>query len=96
MKIDQDELNLLRDECRKEFIEMSADSCLIGSFKALDMSDRIALSWLSAAISILNKKGMLKKQLDDAHLRIELHQPDSTTMTDGYDPEVDDSEQKAA
>ncbi len=95
MKIDREELILLRDECRKEFIEMSADACLIGEFKALDMSDRIALSWLTAAIAVLNKKGLLKKQLDDAHLMIELHQPDSTTMTDGYDPEVD-SEAEAA
>lgn len=95
MKIEREELNLLRDESRKEFINLDANSCLIGEFKALDMSDRVALSWLSAAISVLNKKGLLRRQLDDAHLRIDLHQPDSTTMTDGYDPEVD-SEAKAA
>lgn len=68
---------------------MSADSCLVGTFQALSMSDRIALSWLEGTIQLLNRKGFLNT-LD---LEIELYQPDSTTMTDGYDSSVDMEEE---
>ena len=89
MKITHEELILLRDGCRKEFIEMSADACLLGTFKALNMSDRIAVAWLQSAIQVLNAKGLIRRQLSDDHLLIELHQPDYTTATDGYDSSVE-------
>ncbi len=96
MKITRENLNLLIDGARREYIEMSPTACLPGTQRALTDSERIAMSWLQSSIQVLNNMMVLDPILIDNGypLGLEFDHPDCTTMTDGFEPSVDIDDEK--
>ncbi len=100
MKITRENLTLLIDGARKEYIEMSGSACLPGTQKALTDSERIALSWLQSSIQVLNKMGFIDNTIGGGigiyngaerdSLTLEFDHPDCTTMTDGSESTMTD------
>jgi len=79
MKLTKEDLTLLMDECRKEWLEMSPNVCFVGTSKPLTESQIIAASWFQASINVLNKK-MLLDDLEFENKSLEFDLPDSTPM----------------
>ncbi len=86
MKLSREDLTLLMDQARKDYIEISPEACLPGTARRLNSGERVAVSWLSAAILVLNKNAALNPNFD---MDLEFDLPDFTPPTDGYDSVVD-------
>lgn len=95
MKITRGDLTLLVDGARKEYIEISPNTCLPGTVKVLTDSERIAVSWLQSAVAVLNKMGYINSRFNGVDdLVLEFNYPDSSTMTDGFDAAGEDKEKE--
>ncbi len=79
----------------KEFRELPNEYRLEGMKRPFDHSERLAISWLRASLSLLNRKGALRSGfLDEFEQPLVLPDSDPASCEDPDWEQVDDGKQK--
>jgi hypothetical protein len=89
------DLLILQGQAAKAFVELPAEYRLPGMKRALDHSERLALSWLRVSMTLLNSKsGFRPGFLEEFEIPIELPNSDPGSAEDPDWEQADDGKQK--